>query len=119
MYQQLPEFVRREPKAYWFITTMQALGGVAGLLLPLLAQKLILAPVGAIGGVILFTKRHGLFIYEQLYMLGRWLRLFFTDQAIVDPRKLFRTTQSTAEGVMVVRQRGGPTVAIRRRGGGS
>jgi hypothetical protein len=115
MYQQLPEFIRREPKAYWFLSTMQAGAGIALALLFSFSGLLILAPAGAIFGVLLFTKRDGIYIYEKIVEKARWLALkvLQSESLELNQAEIFRTTTPTTQGVVVVRKRHGPTIAIR------
>jgi len=115
MYQQLPEFIRREPKAYWFLSTMQAGAGIGLALLFAFSGLLILAPVGAIFGVLLFSKRDGIYVYEKIVEFFKWLILVVQENNVLDHAEIFRTTTSVTgqQGVVVVRNRSGPTIAIR------
>jgi hypothetical protein len=111
VYQQLPEFVRREAKAYWFLSAVQAGGAIAGAMIFAFTGLLLLAPVGAVAGVLVFSKRQGVYNYEKVLALGQWFLLQFRED-VIDQAELFRTTTPQSKGVVVVRKPGS-TIAIR------
>ncbi|MGD9098874.1 MAG: hypothetical protein PVF45_00240 [Anaerolineae bacterium] len=112
MYPQLPEFVRRSPKAYWFITVPQAGAGIGGAMLFIFVGLPLLAPVGAILGIVAFTKRQGVFNYEKVLALARWLRLQTQEEDVADQADLYRATTPPVRSTMLLRHPGRPTVAI-------
>jgi hypothetical protein len=112
MYQQLPECVRRESKAYWFITTAQAGGGIAAFLLLAFAGLVWLAPVGAVLGVIILTKRQGVYNYEKLLALVKWLMLKARERDVLDQAALFRTAAPAGRPPITVRRQDGTTIAV-------
>jgi hypothetical protein len=114
MYQQLPEFVRRQAKAYWFITTAQAGGGIAAFLFLASVNLVWLAPAGAVLGVIVLTRRQGVYNYEKLLAGVLWLWLQVRQEDALDQAVLYRTaTPLVEDSVAVRRPGGGPTVAVR------
>ncbi len=113
MYQQLPEFVRREPKAYWFITAAQAGAGIGLFLIFAFADLMLLAPAGAVLGVVIFTKREGVYVYEKALALVRWLVLQVRDQDVLDQADLFRTTTPPVRATVLLRKPDGQTIAFR------
>ena len=113
MYQQLPEFVRRQTKAYWFITTSQAGGGIAAFLLLASVNLVWLAPVGAILGVITFTKRQGVYNYEKLRAAALWLWLKARDRDVLDQAALFRAAAPAGQRPITIRKQDGTTIAVR------
>ncbi len=119
MYYQLPEFVRRQAKAYWFITTAQAGGGIAAFLFLASVNLMLLAPVGAILGIIVFTQRQGVYNYEKLLALVRWLWLQVQQEDVLDQAVLFRSTTPTSQRPIALRRQDGTTIAVQQpdRGG--
>jgi hypothetical protein len=113
MYQQLPEFVRRSPKAYWFVTAAQAGAGIGGAMFCIFANLPLLAPAGAILGVLAVTKRQGVFNYEKALAVVRWLWLQTREADVLERSALYRTTTPPVRGAMLLRGPGRPTVAIR------
>ena len=116
MYQHLPEFIRRESKAYWFITTPQACAGIGLALILAFSGLMILAPAGFILGALIATKRQGIFIFERGRGLAQWLWLQLQEDTL-EPAELLRATTLPTRGVVVVR-RPGQTIAIRPGKGG-
>lgn len=112
MYQHLPEFVRREPKAYWFITAVQAGAGIGLFVILAFADLMVLAPAGAVLGVVALTKRQGEYVYEKVLALGRWLMLQVQEQDVLDQADLFRTTTPPVQATVLLRRPDGPTIAV-------
>ena len=111
MYQHLPEFIRREPKAYWFISTPQAGAGIGLALLLAFSGLAVLAPAGFVLGALIATKRQGIYIYERALGLGRWLWLQLQEDTL-EQAEFSHTTTAPTQEVVVVRRRG-QTIAIR------
>ncbi len=122
MYSQLPEFVRRQAKAYWFITTAQAGGGIAAFLFLFFIKLVWLAPVGAVLGVIVFSKRQGVYNYEKLLAGALWLWLQVRQEDTLEQADLYRAATPPVEDAVTLREPGGgATVAlqsVKRDGGG-
>ena len=118
MYQQLPEFVRRQAKAYWFITTAQAGGGIAAFLLLASVNLVWLAPVGAVLGVITFTRRQGVYNYEKLLALLQWLLLKARERDVLDQAALFRAAAPAGQRPITIRKQDGTTIAVQPERGG-
>ncbi len=118
LYQQLPEFVRRQAKAYWFITTAQAGGGIAAFLFLASVELVWLAPVGAVLGVIVFSKRQGVYNYEELRALAQWLWLKARERDALDQAALFRSAAPIGQRPITIRRQDGTTIAVQTRRGG-
>ncbi len=112
MYQQLPEFVRREAKAYWFITAAQAGAGIGLFVILAFADLIVLAPAGAVLGVVALTKRQGVHVYEKVLAQSRWLVLQVQEQDVLDQADLFRTTTPPVQATVLLRRPAGPTIAV-------
>jgi hypothetical protein len=111
MYQHLPEFIRRESKAYWFITTPQACAGIGLALLLAFSGLTLLAPLGFILGALVATKRQGIFIFERGRGLAQWLWLQLQED-VLEQGEFHRSSPRPGRGVIVVRGPG-HTIAIR------